>query len=232
MADLGSSVKGLWMKGMEAIGNAASSIASNTRSKVDEMNLMNRRNEILKDFSNRAYALWLKGEKFPEELDSQLRELSQLDEMLVDLRAERLAGVKTEAGKGLKEAAEETPAEEPTAEADAEPEGNPGEEEAPEAEQPEEVPAGEAGEPTEEAEPVPVIQVEQAPEAPKPDAGLSGAINDLFEKAPSAEKAAEKMNEALDSLEDHLQAFTENMGKQVESLADQLGGAKHDSPAE
>ena len=59
MADFRSSIKGIWMKGMEAVGNAASSIASSIKSKVDEMNLVNRRTEILKDFGNRAYALWL-----------------------------------------------------------------------------------------------------------------------------------------------------------------------------
>ena len=37
MADFGSAVKNIWMKGMEAIGNTASSIASNTKYKVEEM---------------------------------------------------------------------------------------------------------------------------------------------------------------------------------------------------
>ena len=71
MADFGSNMKKIWLKGMEAIGNTASNIASNTRSKVDEMNLVTRRSEILKEFGNQAYSLWQKGERFPEELEKQ-----------------------------------------------------------------------------------------------------------------------------------------------------------------
>ncbi len=93
MADIGTNLKNIWMKGMEAIGNTASSIASNTRFKVDEMNLVNRRSEILKDFGLKAYTLWQKGAHFPEELEDQLRELGKLDEQLNDLRTERFAGV-------------------------------------------------------------------------------------------------------------------------------------------
>ena len=58
MADLNKNLKSLWMKGMQAIGNTASSIASNTKYKLDEMNLLNRRREILADFGAKAYALW------------------------------------------------------------------------------------------------------------------------------------------------------------------------------
>ena len=95
MADFGNSLKNIWMRSMEAIGNTASSIASNTRFKVDEMNVMNRKAEILKDFGAKAYALWQKGEHFPEELEEQLKELGQLDEKLNDMRAEHFAGVET-----------------------------------------------------------------------------------------------------------------------------------------
>ena len=80
---------------MEAIGNTAGNIASNTRYKVNEMTLLNRRREILSDFGARAYDLWQKGEVFPEELAQQLQELSQVDIQLNALRMERLAGVKT-----------------------------------------------------------------------------------------------------------------------------------------
>ena len=65
MAEFGSNLKNIWMRGMEAIGNTASNIASNTRFKVDEMNLVNRRGEILKDFGAKAYALWQKGARQP-----------------------------------------------------------------------------------------------------------------------------------------------------------------------
>lgn len=94
MADFSDKMKKAWLKGMEAIGNTAGNIASNTRYKVNEMTLLNRRREILSDFGARAYDLWQKGEVFPEELARQLEELSQVDIQLNALRMERLAGVK------------------------------------------------------------------------------------------------------------------------------------------
>lgn len=95
MADFSDKMKKAWLKSMEAIGNTAGNIASNTRYKVNEMTLLNRRREILSDFGARAYDLWQKGEVFPEELAQQLQELSQVDIQLNALRMERLAGVKT-----------------------------------------------------------------------------------------------------------------------------------------
>lgn len=96
MAEIGKSLKGIWLKSMEAISNTASNIASNTKYKVDEMNIVNRRREILSDFGAQSYELWQKGEKFPEPLEQLLKELSELDEALNAIRTERLALVKTE----------------------------------------------------------------------------------------------------------------------------------------
>ncbi|MDO4838442.1 MAG: hypothetical protein Q4B32_08610 [Clostridia bacterium] len=111
MADIGKNLKTAWMKSMEAIGNTASNIASNTKYKVQEMNLINRRREILSDFGAQAYEMWQKGEQFPEKLSKQLEELSHVDEELNAMRTERLAGVTTD-----KVAAEGTAAEAPTQE--------------------------------------------------------------------------------------------------------------------
>lgn len=96
MADLSKNLKNIWMKSMQAIGNTASNIASNTKFKVDEMNLLNRKREILNDFGAKAYALWQKGVVFPPELQDQLCELSQLDEKLNDMRAEKFSGISGE----------------------------------------------------------------------------------------------------------------------------------------
>lgn len=101
MAEIKKSLKSIWLKSMEAISNTASNIASNTKYKVDEMNIVNRRREILSDFGAQAYELWQKGEHFPECLEALLRELSELDEALNAIRTEKLAGIKTD---------EETPA--------------------------------------------------------------------------------------------------------------------------
>ena len=65
MAEIRKSLKGIWLKSMEAISNTASNIASNTKYKVDEMNIVNRRREILSDFGAQAYELWQKGREVP-----------------------------------------------------------------------------------------------------------------------------------------------------------------------
>ena len=228
MADFGSGIKGIWMKGMEAIGNAASSIATNTKSKVDEMNLVNRRAEILKDFGNQAYALWQKGEHFPEELASQLQELEKLDERLNDLRAERLAGVKAQEAPEpeKKEPEEEAGEEEPAEEAEAAEEG----EEIPEAEEESEEEAEEEAEEAEETddEPadgeVPVIRVENPEPEAEPAEGLSDAIDSLFHKIPSAEETAEKLDSALDSLQEGLNQFSTKVDQHLEELSDAIEG--------
>jgi len=89
--DIRDRAKTLWIRGMKAIGNTAASIANNTRYKVDEVTIQNRRREVLGDLANKAYALWLKGERFPESMTKMLGELKQLDEQLNDIRAEKYA---------------------------------------------------------------------------------------------------------------------------------------------
>ena len=89
--DIRDRVKSLWIRGMKAVGNTAASIANNTRYKVDEVTIQNRRREVLSDLARKAYALWLKGEQFPEEMNRMLEELQTLDEQLNDMRAEKYA---------------------------------------------------------------------------------------------------------------------------------------------
>lgn len=211
MADFRSSIKGIWMKGMEAVGNAASSIASSTKSKVDEMNLVNRRTEILKDFGNRAYALWLKGEQFPEELASQLQELVKLDDQLNDLRAERLAGVKPETKQ--EEALD--------SDTDAADTGDTDEQDKFTEDELSREEDGDLQSDSDREDPVPVIRIER-PDEEKPAGGLSDAINDLFENNNPSDSTADQVNSALDSLEDGLKQFSEDTTRTAEDLADQL----------
>ena len=105
MSDIFASLKKTWMKGMEAVSNTASSIAENTKQKVNLMNLENRRKEILEDFGMIAYELWQKGEIFPDALDKQLKELSLVDAELAEFKA--------------KNAPAEEPVEEPAPEEEA-----------------------------------------------------------------------------------------------------------------
>lgn len=89
--DMRDRVKSLWIKGMKVIGNTAASIANNTRYKVDEVTIQNRRREVLSDLAHKTYAMWLKGECFPEPMTKLLEELKKLDEQLNDMRAEKYA---------------------------------------------------------------------------------------------------------------------------------------------
>ena len=89
--DIRDRAKALWLRGMKAVGNTAASIANNTRYKVDEVTIQNRRREVLGDLANKAYALWLKGESFPQPMVRMLEEMKRLDEQLNDMRAERYA---------------------------------------------------------------------------------------------------------------------------------------------
>lgn len=89
--DIRERAKALWIKGMKAVGNTAANIANNTRYKVDEVTIQNRRREVFNDLAHKAYALWLKGESFPEPMVKMLDELKQLDEQLNDIRAEKYA---------------------------------------------------------------------------------------------------------------------------------------------
>ena len=89
--DIRDRAKALWLKGMKAIGNTAANIANNTRYKVDEVTIQNRRREVLNDLAHKTYALWLKGEQFPDTMTKMLDELKQLDEQLNDMRAEKYA---------------------------------------------------------------------------------------------------------------------------------------------
>ena len=106
--DIRDRFKSLWIKGMKAVGNTAASIANNTRYKVDEVTIQNRRREVLNDLAHKAYALWLKGEQFPEPMARMLGELQKLDEQLNDMRAEKYASsVKTEKPAGEEKTGQE-----------------------------------------------------------------------------------------------------------------------------
>ncbi len=219
MADLGSGLKSIFMKGMESIGNAAASIANNTKTKVSEMNMVNRRNEILADFGNRAYGLWLKGAQFPEELDELLRELKELDEKLNDLRTEKYANIKqkdeekTAPVLEVKEEDAETASEDkaPEGEAASEQDASSGEE------------AGDDGEPA-PAEEVPVIRVEKEGDAPEKSAAASSAIDNLFNKVSDAEKVSQQVGDMLDSLGNGLDQASREIDRDLDKLSDQIKG--------
>ncbi len=113
---------------MQALGAAASQLASNAKLRVNEINLESRRHEILTEFSLQAFEMWHNGVELPKELSDMFKELSEIDDKLSILRAQKFAKVNesgTEAvpeGKEPLSAAEATAAKEPKPAAEKPPE--------------------------------------------------------------------------------------------------------------
>ncbi len=215
MADFGKNLKSIWQKGMEAIGNTASNIANNTKFKLDEMNLVNRKREILNDFGAFAYTLWQKGERFPEELEKLLTEVSSIEEKLNDLRTEHFAGVVSQ--EEPLHTDEKTVSGSETDRGEAVP-----------TETKEEV--LHVTENSEEAEEsVPSIRVENPSGTEEEKSPLSSVINDLFDKPPQVDDMAEKMNTALDSLGDSLKEFSKKIDEGLNDIQKNLNDERGDS---
>lgn len=106
MSELGQNLKDLVMKGIDAIGNTASNLASNTRQKVNEMALKGKRNEILEAFGEKAYEAWKNGAELPDELTAELREVLELDEELDRIRTAKENDQETEEPGGTETAQE------------------------------------------------------------------------------------------------------------------------------
>ena len=185
--DIRDRAKSLWMKGMNSIGNTAANIASNTRLKVDEMNLQNRRRELSQDLSGRVYSLWQKGESFPPEIERILQELQDVDEKLNDMRAARYAQAgQAEAGTE----ADDAPAAEP---------------EADEAEDEETV--------TPEDERLTDIEAHVQHAMEDTSSALKQEINSHFDHEAIKNKAA-KVNSSLNELSEQMQRFDQQDGEQ------------------
>ena len=84
MADLRRSMRDLFLQGVEAVNTAANHVANATRSKVDELNLRNRRRELLDSLANALYEQWRQGLELPEALTETLRQLRDIDEQLAE----------------------------------------------------------------------------------------------------------------------------------------------------
>ena len=224
MADIVKGLKSVWLRGMEAIGDTASNIANKTKYKVQEMNLINRRHEILSDFGTHAYALWQSGMEFPEELHKQLEELSRVDESLATIRAERLAYLQTvEEEKAARAAAGEAQTEEAAEEVavveaaeeqteledqDAEEilceeEADPETHEAPVIDFPEEQGDEVSEEPF--SDPIADLMDEQMPEEPA--------------QKDRAAQVKEKVNRALDTVQDKMSRLGKVIDRSVQNLA-------------
>lgn len=204
MADLKTSLKQAWLKTMETVGNAASNIASTTRQRLDEMNLINRRREILSNLGNHAYEMWQKGVSLPSPLKELLEELSQVDEELNTLRAEKLAGLNTAETKSDTET------------------------------KPEETTSGEDEKPVGVVYMAPTMDVPADEPVREPAKPLEDSIDDLINGVAKevdhlvdtkTEEAGAKMQGVLDAIGTHVEEFAQELGQSIESLEKEINGA-------
>lgn len=135
-AIFGENVKTAILKGIEALGKSASSLAEGAQKKLDEIGLETRRREVLSEIPKCVRALHQQGVELPQELTALLDELSELEEKISAMKPQPAP-----------EKTEEEPAQEECAETCCEEEA-----EAAVAEAAQEAPAAETAE---EAEPIP-----------------------------------------------------------------------------
>ena len=186
MADFKNQVKSLWIRGMEAVGNTASNIASNTKYKVDEMNIQNKRRENINSLGAQAYMLWQKGVDFPEEMIELLKETKELDEKLNDMRTERYSG--RPAGSEAAAAPAEEKKEEPEKSEDR-------------AEEQEETEEDEEPDQKEAAFVIPT---------PADTSSFTEPIDSLFGQEKTIDALTEKVNDGLDNLNRSMKKFDES----------------------
>ena len=191
IVDLREKAKNLWMKGVNAVGNAAAGLADSTRLMMDKADLQNRRKDALSRLSNEAYALWLEGKAFPEPMEKILTELKQLDEQLREIRADQKPasvtdpGTEETASSGLMTAAKtENPPETESEELLAAPSGD----------QPE------------------TTSIESFQEG-SDVRSVRSEINELFDDADAVSKTSEKINTSLEQLSERIRDFSKSEGE-------------------
>ena len=204
MSEFGQNLKNAVMKGIEAIGNTASSLASNTKQKVEEFNLSNQLKDLYAEIGEKVYTLSKQGTVFPGDLSDSIRRAAETEAELNRVREQK----------------EENPEDETARKTECAPET--GEEGKPYI-QPE---AAEYA--AKDDNDVPVIRVEEEEEKPEqPDTAgcpLSSAINDLFENMPPVDKMVDKVNNSLDDLGDSLRKFSGEFDKQLNEFTDKMMG--------
>ena len=117
MAEVRKKLRRAFVRGMETIGSTATGIANSARYKVDEMNMLNTRKELLGKVASEAYTLWQQGTSMPDEIAELLREISEIDRQLDVMRAEYIESVKPAQPQYTSADADETSTDKATAEA-------------------------------------------------------------------------------------------------------------------
>ena len=118
MAIFGENLRTAFLKGIEALGKGASSLADGAQKKLDEMNLETRRREILAAIPKCVSELYAQGVELPQQLTDLLGELKELEEKIKAMRPQP-APVEEPAAEEAEEgsAEEAVPAEEAAEEA-------------------------------------------------------------------------------------------------------------------
>ena len=200
MSEIGENLKSFLKKGIEVIGNKASDLASNAKQKVGEYNLANEKKDLFSAIGSKIYDNYLNGDTVPEGLEEELTRITEIDQELEAIRAE-----KEKAGE--------------SAESDA---GEPGERVQTEEEVSAEEPAAAEYAAKDDSD-VPVIEIEEEAEKDKVgECPLSLAINDLFENMPPVDKMVDKVNSSLDDLGENLRKFSSDFDKKLKDFSDQM----------
>lgn len=107
MANLGNNVKTALLKGLEALGDAASSIGTSAKQKLSEMHLAARRDELRKEIPALVLKLWKDGAQLPDELTVLLSELSDLEDQLAALQVKPEPAAEDQSASTFEEAVED-----------------------------------------------------------------------------------------------------------------------------
>ena len=205
MSEFGQNLKNAVMKGIEAIGNTASSFASNTKQKVEEFNLANQLKDIYTEIGEKVYALSKQGIELPAVLSESIQHAAETEAGLNSLREQKDESSENKSGSES-ETDDSAPAVGENCQAEA------------------------AVYTAKDNHDVPVICVDEDEDE---DTGcketaenspLSSAINDLFENMPPVDKMVDKVNSSLDELGDSLRKFSGEFDKQLNEFADQMMG--------
>lgn len=201
----GQNLKNLVLKGIDAIGNTASNIASSTKQKVNELSLKNQRSEMMEAFAEKVYQSWKDGLNLPEDLAQDLDSVMKLDNELDQIRdSDKSSDSFVSEDSGL---------------SDDDGMQNP---------------SGCDPEPSQETkmcpdqdrmtsyQHVPVIELPREKEVSQSDTPLSDAIDSLFENKPQMDQMAERINTSLDEMGKQLVQFSSDLGKQISDMADGL----------
>ena len=89
MASFTDNLKLSFLKGIEALGKGASTLAEGAQQKLSEISLETRRHEILNKIPDCVQELFAQGVELPEVLKKLMEELSGLDAQLAEMRASR-----------------------------------------------------------------------------------------------------------------------------------------------